>query len=452
MIRIRSLLCIATAIAAGLFGSTGLAHGSIPTRETAPTQASDAATHASGSVSGSAPAAETTHRDISYHHYSGFGFLQGRFAGTRITDTLKIARTVGSTDYADPFGFGTKQYDYATWTSREFKPGFGLTELVSSWNAQTPDGTWLQVQMRGRTNSGTETKWYVMGRWASDDADFHRTSVPKQGDANGSVSTDTFFSADGVTLTSYQLQVTLYRLPGSHATPSLRSVGAVASALPSDTSVPTSPLGGAEGIELNVPSYAQNLHAGQYTQYGGGGEAWCSATSSAMVADYWGKRPSKQDLAWVDPSYVDPDVDVAARGVFDYDYDGTGNWPFNVAYAAHYGLAGEVTQLRSLNEAEQFIKRGIPLITSVSFKSSELDGAGYSTDGHLMVIVGFTKTGDVITRDPASNSDAGVRNVYKRGQFENVWLPSTRSDGIVYVVHPRGLPLPRNVGSLPANW
>lgn len=212
------------------------------------------------------------------------------------------------------------------------------------------------------------------------------------------------------------------------------------------------PPGGAEGTELAVPHYSQNVHSGQYPQYDGGGEAWCSPTSTAMVTDYWGEHPSPADVAWVDSSYADPNVDVAARGTFDYTYDGTGNWPFNVAYAAHYGLVGEVTQLRSLAEIEKFIKVGIPVITSVSFSSSELDGAGYSTSGHLMVIVGFTKAGDVIANDPASHSDSVVRHVYKRAQFENVWLPSTRSDGIVYLIHPAGWPMPRNIAGLPTNW
>lgn len=291
-----------------------------------------------------------------------------------------------------------------------------------------------------------------MGLWAAGDGDIHRTSVDGQGDSDGTVYTDTFASKPGVTLSDCQLRVALYRLPGSTARPIVHSLGAVASALPEDTSVQTSPPGGAEGTELAVPHYSQNVHSGQYPQYDGGGEAWCSPTSTAMVTDYWGEHPSPADLAWVDPSYADPDVDVAARGTFDYTYDGTGNWPFNVAYAAHYGLVGEVTQLRSLAEVEKFIKVGIPVITSVSFSSSELDGAGYSTSGHLMVIVGFTKAGDVIANDPASHSDSVVRHVYKRAQFENVWLPSTRSDGIVYLIHPAGWPMPRNIAGLPTNW
>ena len=88
---------------------------------------------------------------------------------------------------------------------------------------------------------------------------------------------------------------------------------------------------------------------------------------------------------------------------------------------------------------------------SISFKESELDGAGYGTNGHLMVIVGFTEDGDVIANDPASHlieSNDQVRTVYDREQFENVWIP--KSGGIAYVIHPTDVSLP----SAPAepNW
>jgi hypothetical protein len=233
----------------------------------------------------------------------------------------------------------------------------------------------------------------------------------------------------------------------------VRALGAVTSRLPSDVNVPAGPLAGGQGHELRVPRYSQNLHVGEYPQFDNGGEAWCSPTSTEMVVEYWHKRPTARQLAWVNPKYRDRSVDFAARFTFDYDYDGTGNWPFNVGYAAgFYRLSGEVTQLRSLSEAERFIRAGIPLITSVSFKASELTGAGYSTNGHLMVIVGFTRAGDVIANDPASPSDAAVRHVYKRAQFANVWLPQRRSGGIVYVIHPANVPLPAHTAGQPANW
>ena len=63
---------------------------------------------------------------------------------------------------------------------------------------------------------------------------------------------------------------------------------------------------------------------------------------------------------------------------------------------------------------------------SQSFLASELDGANYGTSGHLFVVVGFTADGDVIVNDPASSSNDVVRNVYKREQFEQIWLRTKR--------------------------
>ena len=54
--------------------------------------------------------------------------------------------------------------------------------------------------------------------------------------------------------------------------------------------------------------------------------------------------------------------------------------------------------------------------------------------------------GSILTMDQA------VRNVYKRSQFENVWLRTERplpgggtgsgSGGVVYIITPHGMPLP----------
>jgi hypothetical protein len=170
-----------------------------------------------------------------------------------------------------------------------------------------------------------------------------------------------------------------------------------------------------------------------------------------MVLDVYGAGPTAAETAWVDPAYSDPQVDHSARSVFDYDYDGAGNWPFNTAYAGTRGLDSFVTRLRSLTEAEQFIKAGIPLVASLSFTKNELPGAGYGTNGHLMVIVGFTANGDVVVNDPASHlikSNDQVRTVYDRQAFENAWIP--HSGGLVYVIHPASKALPPTVGQ--HNW
>ena len=36
-------------------------------------------------------------------------------------------------------------------------------------------------------------------------------------------------------------------------------------------------------VDLAVPAYSQMLHSGHFPQYGGGGQAWCSPTSTAMA-------------------------------------------------------------------------------------------------------------------------------------------------------------------------
>ncbi|SCE82689.1 peptidase C39 family protein [Micromonospora mirobrigensis] len=407
----------------------------------------------------------THDEQITWQGWSGASLGAGTTAGTTVTATgLALGTPVGTIGYRDPHTGTRRTWAYGTWTSPVTQVGFGATELVASWNADTPAGTWLQVEVQGTYTTGTRTPWYVMGRWASGDADIKRTSVDKQTDKTSSVWTDTLAVDDpaaGVLLRAYQLRLTLYRDPTRTTTPVVRSVGAMSSAVPDRFTVTPSAGGIAWGTELAVPRHSQEIHAGHYPEYDGGGEAWCSPTSTEMVVEYWGRGPSSTDTAWVDPSYPDPTVNHAARMTYDYQYDGAGNWPFNTAYAASFpGLEAKVTRLHSLDELEHFIAASIPVVTSQSFLASELDGAGYGTAGHLMVVVGFTATGDVIVNDPASPSNAAVRHVYPRAQFEQIWLRTQRttasggtgsgSGGIVYLIKPAGVAWPQVAGS--TNW
>ncbi|MEU7137263.1 peptidase C39 family protein [Streptomyces sp. NPDC046261] len=360
----------------------------------------------------------------------------GRGAGTRVLGGdrpgLVLDRPIGTLEYRDPHTGTTGRWEYATWLSPVSALPAPATEIVVSWNARTPAGTWLQTELRATYTDGTRSPWYVMGRWTSGDAagDIRRTSVDGQGDKKSSVSTDTLAvddPASGLRLASYELRLTLHRKPGSRLTPTVWRLGAMGSDIPDRFTVPASRPGEGAGHKLRVPRYSQEIHKGQYPEYDNGGEAWCSPTSSQMVLEYWGRRPTAEDLAWVNPAYADPQVCHAARHTYDYQYKGCGNWPFNAAYAATYhDFQAVVTRLRSLNEAERLVKAGIPLITSQSFLASELDGAGYGTAGHLMCVVGFTEEGDVIANDPASPSNAAVERVYKRRQFETIWLRTKR--------------------------
>ncbi|WP_113700151.1 C39 family peptidase [Nonomuraea lactucae] len=326
----------------------------------------------------------------------------------------------------------------AVWTSGEIPIGFAATQLVPSWTARTPPGAWIEVELRARTATGGLTRWYVMGRWSEHGAP--RTSVPGQGDDDGDVAVDTFVARRPVV--AFEARVTRH---GAGAR--VDSLCVMASAVPRRPPAP-SPPGTAGAVELAVPRHSQHEHAGHHPEYDGGGANWCAPACAAMVLGFWGRGPAPEELAWVGAGDPCPAVDHAARGTYDTSYQGTGNWPFNVAYAGTYGLRGFVTRLRSATELEAFVRAGIPVITSQSFRAHELPGAGYSTAGSIMVVIGFTAEGDVVVNDPAAPCDADVRRVYPRAAFENVWLRGSGSGGVVYVLHPPGTPLPRSEG----NW
>ncbi|MET9962116.1 peptidase C39 family protein [Streptomyces sp. NPDC006326] len=353
-------------------------------------------------------------------------------SGTR--PGVQIATPAGRVQYADPHTGRKGTWEYATWTSPVHHSTVPASELIASWNAHTPAGSWIQTELRGTYTDGTATPWYVMGRWASGDGDIRRTSVNGQTDGRSTVWTDTLAvdapaKAGGLRIKDWQLRLTLYRTPGSAVGgPTVWLAGAMASDVPDRFTVPAS-IPSRPARELKVPRYSQELHVGQYPEYDNGGEAWCSPTSSQMIIESWGLRPAARDLAWVNPGYADPQVCHAARSTYDWAFKGCGNWPFNAAYAATYpGFAGVVTRLGSLNDLEALIAAGIPVITSQSFRSEELTGAGYGTSGHLMTVIGFTAAGDVIANDPNSPDNPSVRRVYRRREWENVWLRTKRHD------------------------
>jgi hypothetical protein len=366
-------------------------------------------------------------------------------SGTTVTGgTVTLAPTGrGSFTYTDPFADysgdgadGSGAYESGSWTGPDTSLSFGFNELVASWNATTPNGTWIQVEMQPKMLDGHWAKSYILGRWSSSDSDFHRTSVGGQGDADGFVSIDTFFAKDHVAV-AYRLKVTLFRRAGSSATPTLTRLNAVAMNLTNQKNKFPSATTGVQR-DLVLPTYSQEIHHGDFPQYDNGGEAWCSPTSTSMVVRYWGLayQPTPTEYQWVTDAlgvnHNDPWVDYTARAVYDYHYNGAGNWPFNAAYAASRGLVADVTALHNLREAEPYINAGVPLVASVAWESNKLDGAIKSTNGHLMVIGGFTANGNVIAYDPASDTDALVRHVYDREQFERAWIPA--SGGIVYVI------------------
>src|SRR3954468_9103896 len=91
------------------------------------------------------------HPVVDYHEWrSEAEFAAGVSEGLRPTPGgLVVCRPIGQAN----------GYDYARWTSPTRTTAFSATQIVASWNADTPTGTWIEVDLRG-----LDTGWYVMGR------------------------------------------------------------------------------------------------------------------------------------------------------------------------------------------------------------------------------------------------------------------------------------------------
>jgi hypothetical protein len=303
--------------------------------------------------------------------------------------------------------------------SPEMKTPAEWNELVVSWNASAPAGSYLKVEARAagpRLNS----KFYVLGLWSPDDKAFPRASVSKQKDADGDVQVDTLILKRPAN--TVQVRLTLGGTDG--VLPALKFLGLsfcntniVLETLP--------PNRAAWGKILPVVERSQQSYPD--------GNGWCSPTSLSMVIAYWGAESNRPDWKL--------DAPEVAVGVFDHKFKkATGNWPFNTAFAGNLnGMRAYVTRFDDISELEDWIAAGIPVIISARYDLLQ-DGRPEDLNGHLTVCRGFTETGDLVINDPWTNLKVeSVRHVYKRENVRRAWATSHNT---VYLVYPENIKTP----------
>lgn len=359
------------------------------------------------------------------------------------TDTEADTWAVDFTAFDQPTEYSPSE---GIWTSQWHEPGFAFKVLVPSWRVDTPPGNWVEVAVQVRTAT-TESGWFPAGTWAFHD-EINRASIKEHKDGVGVFAVDTFTAHDdapGGLPVAYRLRANVHGCSGL-----MPAVGQLAASTATPGELPPSPSKPIkqEHRELTMAGFSQSTHRGEYAQFGGGGQVWCSPTSVAMVMRYWGIGPTDDELAQLPPDDVfdaharhDPQVPWAALHSWDYSYRGTGNWSFSTAYAAHYGLDGSVRHYSSLRDIERWIDDQVPVIVSIRWDNDSdeplhnLDGASVEhSNGHLLVVAGFTSDGDVIAVDPAAPDNDQVRRVYRRDQFEHNWLRG--SHGVTYIIKP----------------
>lgn len=308
-------------------------------------------------------------------------------------------------------------------TSPRLDPGIDWTEAVLSWNTSSPADAEFTFEL-SPDRSTLPLAYYNLGRWSRLNDPTKRLSVPNQEDEFAKVETD-------VLVLSSASRALRLRVSIRHSTPPdpswIKSLGVTCTGsgapthnLPKPEPQPTS---ATVPPPLEVPRISQLSFDD--------GKAWCSPTSLTMVMNYWSTRLKRPDLAL--------DVPTTARSVFDPQWGGTGNWPFNTAFAGSFeGMRAHITRLEDIAELETLTAAQIPVITSVSY--NRLKGLDRNGSGHLVVCVGFDANGDVILNDPGTRHD--VRCTIPRDRFARAWRESKNT---VYLVHPSSMQLPLSV-------
>ena len=287
-------------------------------------------------------------------------------------------------------------------------------ELIASWNLGPSRGCYLEVQARA-IYAGRATKYYTLGIWCGDPSLHPRRSVSNQEDADGDVLTDTLELK--VPCEQFQLRLTLGDTLRRRV--KLRFLGlCLTDTHAAPGRLPPNRL--AWGRLLPVPERSQMPYPN--------GNALCSPTTVSMIMAYWSRKLHRPEL--------DQGVPEVADKVYDSNWKGTGNWPFNTAYAGSYRrMRAYVTRLSDVSELEDWIAAGVPV--GVSLDYDKLRGKAGPPSGHLVVCVGFTKDGEVVLNDPGTSHN--VRKTFPRDNLTRAWAYSRNT---VYLIYPQDTEIP----------
>ena len=306
-----------------------------------------------------------------------------------------------------------------TWTGPEVRTKFDFNELLASFNPHCPPecGVILEVRVRQKDQW---SPWLFMQSWGKVVMPPKRVTDFDGGDVD----------IDFIVLKSpgnaYQARITLTSFDFDvRQSPSVRRLSISYTGVVDDTKKreklappTTAPSGWARS--LDVPFRGQGAAVIPKPLRG----MICSPTSTSMVMEFLGVNCTTVENA---------------MAIYDPQYDMFGNWGRSVSRASEMGLDGWLQRFRNWEQVKAFIAEGTPVITSIRFRPGQVKGFLYeSTAGHLLVIRGFTSSGDVIVNDPA-NKEKGGGAVYPAAEFAKAWFDN---GGVGYVIRKPASALP----------
>ncbi|HED66168.1 MAG TPA: peptidase C39 family protein [Planctomycetes bacterium] len=295
-------------------------------------------------------------------------------------------------------GGGVVETVPGTWISYPVVATRPFDRALVSWNVDLAPGAGYEVELRVRPDGESWSPWFFLDAYGT--VPEETRGARRSESSAGRVDVDEFFAARPERAAQVR-----FRLHGParvrRVSLSLRETGErfADAAQPRVLLAPSTAFALAP---LVVPALSQFDAAPEIAP------RLCTPTSLAMVLRGAG---------------IETDPETVARRTFDPLHDLYGNWPRAIQTAYGFGLEGRAAHLSGLGDLVPWLAGGHPVICSIAFAEGELPGAPIaSTDGHLLVVRGFTAAGDVLVADPAAPDASKVLGTYPRAEFERAWL------------------------------
>lgn len=270
--------------------------------------------------------------------------------------------------------------------------------MVLSWNVVLDKGSYIELFIKTKFEDQW-SPWMTYGKWCGA---YSKGSIANQSYEFVELDIDEIISNQRID--TCQIAFELTRSSKEIKSPIVNdlflSIEVEKTECPQVSQVPN--------IDLEVPKISQMLIKDI-------GSIACSPTALTMVLNYYGQEA---------------DALNSSINCYDVGADIYGNWAYNVAFAGSRHLEAYVDYCNDISELIAYIKRGVPIVTSV--KTDEIiDGSPQAyPEGHLLVVRGFSQKDEpyIIVNDPASKNDEDVKRYYKLDSFIKIWR------NVIYVV------------------
>lgn len=296
-------------------------------------------------------------------------------------------------------------------------------KAVASWNSSTPEGSSVEIQLRiWRQGEGGEqpSQWYSWGMWGVHIDRKSRSITEEEAPDEGiSMDTDTL-SLSGRKALRFQFRVLF---TGEKESPSLYLLGLTVPVEKPERNMDSAglvpwPQNLPFRAETEVPACSQLLRDPVFAR------VICSAVTVQMLTARGTDDFLPEEIAWCN---------------YDSAMDGHGNWSFSTAMAGELGYRAWAAYLPP-EELLWELAAGRPVGVSVRYSNEPdhaklpyLENAPGNTPGHLLVLYGYEREGDILwllAADPYGERNETARRRYRWEHFLKAW-----SGRLTYLVH-----------------